>query len=284
MLLLTAPACADEQPHIEYGPPEHVADLANEHLTEVSGLAISRLGEKILWTHNDSGDTATIYAVGPAGEDLAAFTLLGVRAIDWEDIASFKLGETSWLMIADTGDNNERHAASRLIFVREPAVKLTDHARRETLRADAVLTFRYEDKPHNVEGAAVDPTTHEILLMTKVILGAGGVFTLPLPDLDKVPDVQTAHRIASLWINMATGMDLSPDGRRLLIGTYGPAYEFTRRDNESWPDALKRAGRQLPMPRLAQGEAICYSTDGKTIYLSGEKRPTPLWRVPLLAK
>jgi hypothetical protein len=35
------------------------------------------------------------------------------------------------------------------------------------------------------------------------------------------------------------------------------------------------------MPRRRQGESICYGPDGKTLYLTSEQLPTPLWEVPV---
>ena len=38
---------------------------------------------------------------------------------------------------------------------------------------------------------------------------------------------------------------------------------------------------EIVLPVRVQGEAICYGQDGKTLYLTSEKRPTPLWEVPV---
>jgi hypothetical protein len=75
-------------------------------------------------------------------------------------------------------------------------------------------------------------------------------------------------------------MDISPDGRRAVVLTYGSAYEYTRLGKESWGDAFARKGRELKMPTRRQGESICYGPDGKTLYLTSEKLPTPLLEVP----
>ena len=72
---------------------------------------------------------------------------------------------------------------------------------------------------------------------------------------------------------------LSADGRRAIVVTYGPAYEFTRREGESWAKTFARGGRRLNMPLRSQGESICYGPDGKTLYLTSERLPTPLWQI-----
>ena len=81
-----------------------------------------------------------------------------------------------------------------------------------------------------------------------------------------------AKRIGQSWINMVTGADLSPDGRRLIISTYGPSYELTRTGDETWADVFKKQPRRIDMPRRRQGESICYDTDGESLLLTSEKR------------
>jgi len=74
-------------------------------------------------------------------------------------------------------------------------------------------------------------------------------------------------------------MDVSPDGRRMVLLTYGDAFEFQRGEEETWSAALKRRPRKLTMPLRLQGESLCYGSDGRTLYLTSEKLPTPLWEV-----
>ena len=90
-----------------------------------------------------------------------------------------------------------------------------------------------------------------------------------------------ARRIATLAIPLVTAMDVSPDGRRAVVLTYGNAYEFVRSENEDWAAAFAREPRPIRMPLRIQGESICYGPDGKTLYLTSEKLPTPLWEVPV---
>ncbi len=88
--------------------------------------------------------------------------------------------------------------------------------------------------------------------------------------------------IGTLDLSLATGMDISPDGVRAIIITYGDAYEYVRREGEDWREAFARDSRNLPMPKRRQGEAICYGRDGKTLYLTSEHAPAPFWEVPVV--
>ena len=56
--------------------------------TELSGLVLSRSQRGVLWTHNDSGDSPRLLAVGLDGRLLADVAVTGAEAFDWEDIAA----------------------------------------------------------------------------------------------------------------------------------------------------------------------------------------------------
>jgi len=85
--------------------------------------------------------------------------------------------------------------------------------------------------------------------------------------------------MATLTIPTTTAMDISPDGLRALVLTYGAAYEYTRQPGEDWSRGFERQPRIINMPARAQGETACYGSDGMTIYLTSEKIPTPLLEV-----
>jgi len=266
---------------IEYAGPKKLCVLANGKINESSGLGCSRLGENVFWTHNDSGDTPRIYAFNTAGEDLGSFHIKGARAIDWEDMASFRIGDERFLLLADVGDNARRRKTCELYIVPEPLIPKSNKPVAGNVNVTAKIVFEYEDGPHNCESVAVDPTSRKIYLATKGLSLKARVYELPLV-LKSVTKPLTARAIAKVPIAFATAMDISPDGLRAVILTYGAAYEFTRRADQTWSKAFGGPPRPITMPPRRQGESICYGPDGKTLYLTSEQLPTPLWLVPLL--
>jgi len=282
MLTAVAAAHADDAPAlIQYDEPVKLGELANARIVESSGVATSRRSDQLYWTHNDSGHAAQLFAFDPNGADRATFTVTGVRNRDWEDIASFTYDGEPYLLVGDIGDNNQNNNHGTLLYIPEPRID-PKHPTRGHVRTRRAIQFTYEDGPGNCEALAVDPTTDTILLIRKVALGACGVYTLPLidPADPQVARGQKAQRIGELWINMVTAADISPDGKRLIIGTYGPCYEIARAAGESWADAIQRKPRRIDAPRRRQGESLCYDHDGQSLILLSEKRPTPLWRIP----
>ena len=134
-------------------------------------------------------------------------------------------------------------------------------------------------KGHSLAVLAVDPTSKTILLVSKQRSRKCHVYAIPWPEED-TEEVAVARKIARLKVFRATGMDVSADGLRAIVSTYGDAYEYRRGAQEDWAEAFSRKGRKISMPPLRQGEAICYGPDGKRLYLTSEKLPTPFWEVP----
>ncbi|MHB1033330.1 MAG: hypothetical protein ACYC35_05545 [Pirellulales bacterium] len=264
---------------ITYGKPRQLCELANRQIDESSGLACSRRTPGVFWTHNDSGDLARLFAFNLAGEDLGQCTLVGINAMDWEDMASFTIDGKAYLLIGDLGNNEYATVLHRLYLVEEPRVDPNArHAEWKTRPAQTVFV-EFPAHPRNCEAMAFDPTTKTVFLIEKVSEPKCHVFTIAWP---KAPSSrpQVAQDIAVLAIPTVTAMDISPDGRRAVVLTYGDAYEYTREAHEDWPKAFARAPRVLAMPKRSQGESIAYGPDGRTLYLTSENLPTPLWEVP----
>jgi hypothetical protein len=248
-------------------------------IRENSGLAVSRRTAGIFWTHNDSGDSSRIYAVDTAGNLRATVNVKNAANKDWEDIASFDHNGRHWLLVADTGNNELTSEKQELYIIGEPALTATE------VNPTAVLTFSYPGKNRDVEAVAVDPVKGKILLIEKTKDGSAKVFQLPLKFSTQT---LTAEEIGVIYTpsnsnGQVTAMDISPDGSRAIVLTYGDAYEFTRGSTESWKDAFARPGKKVYMPWRPQGESICYGTDGKTLYLTTEvgssDTSVPLWVV-----
>src|ERR1043166_5618878 len=62
-------------PHSPYATPVQIGTIKSPDITEASGLAASRCQPDVLWTHNDSGDDAYVYALKPTGESLGTWRI-----------------------------------------------------------------------------------------------------------------------------------------------------------------------------------------------------------------
>jgi hypothetical protein len=269
----------DAEPVIRYGEPKLVGRLENPRIKESSGLVWGRRNAGVIWTHNDSGDGANFFAINKAGEDLGVWEYPGVRPVDWEDIASVKLDNIDYLLLCDVGDNKATRKSCAIYLVPEPAVDPDKRGQKGEVRVVKTMRFSYEDGPHNCEAVMVDPIDKTVILVTKVLLGECGVYTLSMKE---AIDARYAKKLTSLRIAIVTGGDISPDGRRMVLVTMGPAYEYHRLPGESWKSAMTREPREIALPPRYQGESICYGPDGKTIYVGSEGEKSVLWELPVI--
>ena len=283
--LLTFPAWADEpirHARIQYGKPQQIGIVNDPEILESSGLARSIVNPDAFWTHNDSGDRPRIFLIGRDGKTLAEAAIENAAAVDWEDIASFKRGEEGFLLIGDVGDNAVARKQYMLYLVPEPRIARGDKTLKLSLTPAFTIPFIYEDGPHNCESIAVDTARDEIYLVSKRGGTTCKAYRLPLPR-KQITEPAVARAITALKAPATTAMDISPDGLRAVVLTYGHAREYTRRADEPWSRAPAHKQRIIVMPWRKQGESICYGGDGKTLYLTSEGESQPLWEVrPIL--
>ncbi len=276
---------AEPAAHATFSGPHAAGLMEAPPRKEASGMAASRQAADILWTHDDSGGAPVLHAVDTSGRKRGAVRVIGVRNIDWEDVAAFEQNGTAWLLIADTGDNSARRAAVQLHFLEEPPAEFLKPDRELPMPPAYSLILRYEDGPRDCEGVAVDVEGNAIFLLTKrdnpprlyrVPLGvarqdvvvAKFVGTLPHvggSDMDALLKMLVGER--ATW---PTAMDLAADGTTAVVLTYGGTHLFTRRPDQSWPEALGGTPTGLATHGLIQAEAACFSADGRFLFVAAE--------------
>lgn len=281
-----AAAAATDAAAFAYGEARSLCELDAAEVVESSGVACSRLVEGRWWTHNDSGDEPRLFAFDREGAT-RAFDVTGAKADDWEDLCSFEKDGKGWLLIGDTGDNKSKRKGVTLYLVEEPRSLPPPDATGTSVAVARRLQVRYEDGAHDCEGVAVDPVSEKVLLVTKVRSGEvrPAIYFVALGALLGAPveGPAVAKRLADLPAPvplLTTALDVSPDGLRLVVLSYGDAYGFSRTKDEHWDAALARAPVRIQLPRRGQGEALCFGRDGRTLYLTSEGQPCPVWELP----
>jgi len=268
---------------VHYGEPEKLFDIADERILESSGIAVGIANEGVIWTHNDSGDSPRLFALDRLGALRAEVALEGAEAVDWEDMASFRLAGVAHLLVADVGDNARHREAYQLYMLAEP--QLAAAPPEGPLTAPArTLAFRYPTGSENCAAVAFDPGGGRVLLATRDDHAPRSrVFALPLPGDGATSEALVAEPVAELPLQLVTSMDLAPDGRRAVVITYTTAYFYERGADEPWAAAFGREPRTLSLPMRRQGEGVCFDTDARSLLLSSEKLPSPVLRVPAMA-
>jgi hypothetical protein len=258
-------------------------------LRESSGVAVSRTQPGVLWSHNDSGNSATLYALDMSGRLMASIDVAGVMAVDWEDIAAGPCpagptpgGARSCLYIADTGDNNRVREAVTVYVVVEPTVDKGTPPPAVTARP---LHYRYPGGPEDVEALAVLPDGDLVVvsrgrsgridffgLTADAVargLSSGETMTIDFQNTSDIrPDAPSGR--------LATGAAISPDGTTLAVRTYYEVYFFAmepgRRDRVRWVDTGRGCALGDAEP---QGEGIDYLDAGTLVLTSEQSRGRP---------
>jgi len=270
--------------------------LADPALVETSGLVSSAREPGLLWAVNDGGHPAVLYALKTDGRDDGRVAVEGATNVDWEDLAVFNREGRAYILIADVGDNKAVRDTRCIYVVPEPVRQATGkfHA---AVPVAWQVRYRYEDGPRDCEGVAVDSRTGQILLITKRT-SPPQLYTLPLqPPSDAIVTARRAGEIPFIppstlgdmirypgfgaVLSQPTSFDIRRDNRLAVVLTYKDAYLFPRAPDESWALALARKPLALRLPRLAQQETACFSLDGRSLYVSTEKRPPPLLEIDL---
>ena len=268
------------KPPQRFGEAVSVGNLANPQINEASGLASSRLYPAVLWVINDGGNDPMLYAVGIDGADLGTFRVDGASNYDWEALASFRLQDTAYILIADVGDNWEQRETSSLYVVEEPSITKTGLNDDTPVSIAWHIRFTYEDGPRDCEAVAVDAAHRRVLLLSKRSLPPV-LYELPLQPAED-DAIAIAQRVTTIpHFNWPTAIDVSPDGLSALVLTYNSAHLFLRKPDEDWLNAFKKQPQRLHFTQLSQQEAACFGFYGKSVYVTSEKRPAPLIRIDL---
>jgi hypothetical protein len=271
------------QGRVPYGGGRELCRLANQAVNESSGLACSRRRPGFFWTHNDSGGDARAFLFDTRGRDLGSCELDGIVAFDLEDTLSFCLDDKPYLVLCDVGNNGRAAGVQMLHVFEEPDFDAEKGVLAERVSIMQTIHYAYEDDHRDCEAVGFDPTSKTFLFVTKEKGPKCNVYSLPWPQ-PSADKASVARQIATLPLTNVTAMDVSPDGLHAIVLTYGDAYEFQRLDDDDWPQAFARQPRRIVVPERVQGESICYGADGKTLYLTSENLPTPLWIVPVLSQ
>lgn len=271
-----------------YGSVVKLGSIADPEIIESSGVVASRCDPDILWTHNDSGDDAFIYAMRKDGAKAGTWKIPNAQNIDWEDIATRKDKDgTCFLYIAEIGDNSAKRDSYAVYKVREPKVATEDassfKANPRISENPEVLGFTYPDGRHNAETLLVHPVSGEMYIVTKRVSGPSAVYKLK-PNFrqdgnaiaEKVADVA----FPAVPNGFVTGGDISPDGTRVAICDYSAAYEFVLPSGTSNFDAIWSAAIEtIDVGSRKVGEAISYTPDGKALILTSEGKGSPIIEV-----
>jgi hypothetical protein len=238
---------------------------------ESSGIVASRRYPGVFWTHNDSGDTARLFAFHRDGsavskdlDDYRGVNILGATNRDWEDIA---IGEDGTMYVGDIGNNNSTRRDLAIYVVAEPdpeaSLNITLFKRAPFAYPDQTA---FPPKPPNFDAEALFWADGTLWLLSKhhgdrrtTLYRFNSLRTDQTNVLARVEEFATDFPVSAA--------DASADGKRLAVLTNQSIWVFERGAiGASW-----FAGRHWH-ERIHAGnaEAICW--DGDDLVLTNEAR------------
>ena len=246
---------------------QKIRNIEFKAISEMSGLAKSRRYAEVYWMHNDSGDSARLFAVDSEGkiiipsfmrsfyygeqeeEDKDPWPGLIIETavnIDWEDIAV----DEDFLYIADMGNNGNARRDLGVYLVAEPNPRARQHA-----RPFKFIPVRYPDQdaypPEEwyFDSEALFVHQDKLYFLTKhrksaMELASGTkLYRLDSMDTDQINILTLIDSFDDA--SLLSAAELSPDGSQLAALGYTDLWIFSDPVNgDKW---LSGTVRHLPM-------------------------------------
>lgn len=265
--------------------------ITDPRLAEISGMAASRQHPGIFWVHNDGDNAAELYAIDARGEHQATLRIAGLRNVDWEDLAAFEWEGKHYLLVADVGDNGGLRRELPLRVIEEPS-ELAD----ARVPVAWTVRFRWPDGPRDCESVAVDAREGAVYLVSKKRVPPELFRVGLLPTTGRVQIARRVGKLAGIeqptvddlrrnpvygrYRSQITAADISADGSQFAALNYRRVYVWSR-DAAGWGQAVTQPPRVLQFPWIPQAEALTFDRDGQSLWISSERLPAPLLRLPV---
>ena len=255
---------------------DHVGHMNHDIITESSGLTASRQHKDVLWTLNDSGNSAKIFPLRLDGRlvksaESAGITLEGAENFDWESMTSDDQGV---LYIADSGQNFDFARTPIIYAVDEPDTLIGVNS----VPVLRTIPYRYEDQSGffmprvEFDVEAIFYADQHLYLLTK---GWGkGVSNKGISKWYRLDEQRsgldgTARLQARIDFGgaLVTGAEVDPSGLRLAVLAKRSVWLFEREaQGQDW---WKGSIRHLRTRDIGVAEGICFY--GDRLYISTEE-------------
>ena len=271
-----------------------VGKTAHKPINEMSGLVKSRTCPDVYWVNNDSGDMPRIFAINKNGsviiteymksefheeikeegkKPFRGIEILLAANQDWEDIAI----DDDRIYIADLGNNANTRRDMGVYMLYEPNPRTVHES-----RVLQYLPVRYPEQTKfparqwHFDSESMFVADGNLYFLSKhrqpgehTKWEAGvNLYRLDTHHTSKANVLTKVDSYADL--SVATGADVSPDGKHLAVATYTALWVSEKAGADQW---LSGKARVLPLDSSVtkQMEAVCWDDD-ETILVSNEQR------------
>jgi hypothetical protein len=233
--------------------------IASPLITESSSLAVSTAHPGLVYTTNDSGDTATVYVLDASdGRLVGKTTLTGVTPVDIEALGI----DRGSLVVGDIGDNDQARDSVVAYRLSQPGRGTA------TVQPDSV-TLTYSDGARDAESLLYDGRTERVFVVSKGLAGAR-VYRSPPDVFGRVRATLTRDASAPA---IATDATFVGGHRYAVIRTYFSAvvYRFP-----SWQKV-----DSFDLPPQEQGESVTSPGGDEVLWIGSEMEDSEVLEVSL---
>ncbi len=249
-------------------PRFSVDRITSFEITESSGLVASERHPGVLWTHNDSGDRARLFAIDPSGRLLTEFAVHGATHVDWEDITLDREGN---LYVGDFGNNDSDRRDLTIYRIPEPDPHAENPA--SFVEVDRVIRFRYADQLRypdpdrlNFDAEALVWHDGQLGLFTKHRTDSKTrIYRIPIePDHDGEIAIVASGELdlggrVERRVGNTTAAALRGDGKLLALLTYGAILLYPPDEDLLPAGPIRRI--ETGWPRIGQAESVTFLAD-----------------------
>ena len=300
MLIVVNPPSSEaaSQSCPEFGNASTVGALTRDNIREASGLVASPNFNNRYWLHNDSGDSARIYAMTRSGEDRGIVNLGGITARDFEDIGMGPGPNASkdYIYVADIGNNG--HGRATVWIYRFPEPEPPGKGKSITVPGHKIERFEYTyEKPgepgetwrRQAESLFVDPISGDVVIIEKQLNTVDGkrdmgwVYQIKQSNLREGVLIKAKPKVAirqrrSTDEGPMTAADISPNGKTIIAKNVHEAFAWKRSSSQSVYAALAAYPVSSCYPPGTSGEAVAFSSDGSEVLTVHERKNSPVSR------
>ncbi len=244
-------------------------------VAENSGLILWR---NKLWTHNDSGGEAEIYAIDTnTGLMVQTISLPQAENQDWEDISQ----DQDFIYLADVGNNR---GTRKNLIVYKVAKNKIPHSGDTQISGIGTIRFSYADQidfekrmnNHNFDCEAIASYGDSIYLFTKN-------WENQRTKMYAIPKIAGEYKISPLADfdagGLITAAEFSPDGSQLALLGYADYVSFMwlfwDYEGKNFFEA-KKLRIDFPDLVFVQTEGLCFTTEQDIVFSCEESAVPPM--------
>jgi hypothetical protein len=255
-----------------------IGETNKNDITEVSGMACSRVTPGYFWVQNDEG-VENILALNQNGNKAMTLTLNGTtNRDDWEDLCVGEYNGKQYLFLGAFGDNDLVKENYIIYYFLEPEIKGSSASVNVKN-----ITFGFPDnKAHNIETLMYDPIEEMFYIVDKVKNGVCTAYSLKFKTdyvgTQKLTEICTMGQEGEDF-DFITAGDISQDGHWIIVKNKKYALLWERQGNESISETLKRQPMQIDAyEEEEQGEAVAWLDNTTFFTTSDSKSNTPIFK------